>query len=210
MAFCNSCGASLAPGTKFCNNCGTAVAGAPVPAAASPGPGPPAPTGGNSTLKIVLIAVGAIVVIGVLCVATVGLIGYHFGRNVHVRHEGDHVTVDTPFGSVKANNDPALAARDLGVDIYPGAQIQKSGSASASFGNIHTIAANFESSDSLDKVCAFYKAKFPNAMTTRVDQNRCTIVTNDKQNVITINVQPNAAGTKIQIANVSKNVSSSN
>jgi hypothetical protein len=204
MAFCNSCGAPLAPGAQACAKCGAAVAGAPIPAAAVT----PAPATQTSALKVVLIVVSAIVVLGVLGLATVGLIGYHFAKNSRVHRDGDHVKVETPFGTVDANNDPAQVTRDLGVDIYPGAQVLKNGSASATFGDIHTVSANFESSDSIDKVCAFYKEKFPNATSTHDVRNHCTIVANDKQNMITINLHPSGDGTKIQITNVSKNVSS--
>ena len=58
-----------------------------------------------------------------------------------------------------------------------------------SFGIIHTVTANFESNDSIDKVCDFYKSKFPNAMANTSDQNHCTIVSNDQKNMITINVE---------------------
>jgi hypothetical protein len=205
MAFCNSCGAPLTPGAGVCAKCGAAVAGAPVSAAP---PTPPA-RGESSALKVVLIVVGAIVVLGILGIATVGLVGYHFAKNSRVHHDGDHIKVELPFGTVDANNNPTQVVRDLGVDIYPGAQVQKNGSASATFGDIHTVSAVFESSDSVDKVCAFYKDKFPNPTSSRDVRNHCTIVANDKGNVITINLHPSGDGTKIQITNVSKNLSSS-
>ena len=89
MAFCNACGATLTPGTKFCNKCG-----APVAAAAStPGvpsiapPVAPAPTGGSSALKVILIVVAVIVGFGILGVATVGIIGYHIAKRSHVLSE---------------------------------------------------------------------------------------------------------------------------
>jgi hypothetical protein len=210
MAFCNSCGATLAPGTKFCNKCGAAVAGAPIPASAAPAQGAPAPstTGGNSALKIVLIVVGALVVLGVLCLATIGLIGYHFVRQARVSQDGDHVKVETPFGSVDANKDPEQAARDIGVEIYPGAQVQNNGAASTTFAGIHTVAANFQSSDPVDKVCSFYKAKYPSAMASTSEENHCSIIFRDKQNMITINVHSSGDGTKIQISNITKNADS--
>lgn len=210
MAFCNSCGATLAPGTKFCNKCGTAVAGAPAAGVPAPGTSPVPPTGGSSALKVILIVVAVIVGIGILGIATVGIVGYHIAKGTHVRQEGDHVKVETPFGSVETSNDPEQAAHDLGIDIYPGAQVQKNGASSATFGGVHTVAANFESSDSLDKVCSFYKSKFPNSIVTSSDQNRCTIVSNDKQNMITINVESSGGTTKFQVTNVSKKVTSSN
>jgi len=203
MAFCNSCGATLNPGTKFCNKCGAVAGGPPAPTAATPPAA--APTGGSSALKIILIVVAVIVGIGILGVATVGIVGYRIAKSAHVRQEGGHVKVETPFGNVESSQDPAQAAKDLGVDVYPGAEVQKNGASSATFGAIHTVTANFESSDSVDKVCTFYKSRFPNAMATTSDQNRCTILSNDqKGNMVTINIEPNGDASKFQITNVSK------
>lgn len=203
MAFCNSCGNNLAPGTQFCNKCGAAVPGGPVPGA-STSAAAAAPTGGSSALKIILIVFAVIVALGVLGIATVSFVAYRVAKSSHVTHDGDHVKVETPFGRVETTNDPQQAARDLGVDIYPGAEVQKNGAASATFGGVHTTSANFQSTDPPDKVCDFYKSRYPNSMVTTGDQRRCTIVSNDKQNMITINVEENGDTTKLQITNVSK------
>lgn len=205
MAFCNSCGAPLTTGTKFCNKCGAAVTGGPVAAAR-----PPAPTGeGSSALKVIFIVFAVIAAIGVLGIATVSFVALRVARNTHVRHEGDQVKVETPFGNVETSKDADQAAKDLGIDIYPGAETQKEGASSAALGNIRTVTAAFESSDPLDKVCAFYRSKFPAAMSTTADRNHCTIVSNDKQNMVTINVESSGDKTKFQITNVSKKAASS-
>jgi len=212
MAFCNSCGATLNAGTKFCNKCGATVAAGPsAPVAASTAPAAPAPTGGGSSaLKIILIIIAIIVGLGILSVGAFSFFVYRVAKNAHVSQEGDHVKVDTPFGSVESSKDPAQAAKDLGIDVYPGAEVQKNGSASVTFGNMHTVTASFESSDSVDKVCTFYKSKFPGARVSSSDQNRCSIVSNDQTNMITINVEGNGDTTKFQIANISKKSASSN
>ena len=62
----------------------------------------------------------------------------------------------------------------------------------------------FESTDAPDKVCAFYKSKLPAAHVTTADQNRCTIVSNDRKNMITINIEANGDNSKIQIASVTR------
>lgn len=215
MAFCNSCGATLNSDAKFCNKCGTVITEAPAVNAAAIPAG--TPTGGSSALKIVLIVVAVIVVIGVLGIATLAVVGIHFARHMHVTHEGDHVKVETPFGNVETAKDPQQIANELGVEIYPGAVMQKNGAAVATFGGVHTASASFQTSDSSDKVCSFYKLKFPNATSTTSDPNHCTIVSNDKQNVVTINVEahvfkePNQADyTAIQISSVTKKSPSSN
>ena len=201
MAFCNSCGATLDSGTKFCNKCGSAVAPvAPIPGAT---PAPPT-TGGSSALKVILMVVAAIVAVGILGMVTVGIVGYRIAKSAHVTQQGEHVKVDTPFGSVETSKDPQQATKDLGIDIYPGAEVQKNGASSASFGNIRTVTALFESSDAPDKVCSFYKTKFPGAQVTTSEQTHCTIVSNDHKNMVTINIEASGDTTKIQITNVTR------
>lgn len=215
MAFCNSCGTSLDPGTRFCNKCGAAVlASTPVPNAASPAmAGSTVPVGtvpapaaqGGGALKVILIVVGVIVLLGILSVASVGFFAWRVARHAHVHQDGNNVKVDTPFGSVETTQDPDVAARNLGVDLYPGAEVQKNGSATASFGGVHTSTLNSESSDSVDKVASFYKAKFPNAMVSSSDSGRCTIISNENKTMITINIEARGDKTKIMISKVSRN-----
>jgi zinc-ribbon domain len=213
MAFCNSCGAAVNPGTKFCNKCGApqgaaanaapAPPVAPAPAAVA-APAPAAAAGGSSALKIILIVIAVIVGIGIIGVGTVSFFIYRVAKSSHVTQEGDHVKAETPFGSFETSKDPAQAAKDLGIDIYPGAEVQKNGTATASIGSIHTVTAIFESSDAPDKICSFYKAKFPAATVATSDERRCTIVANDQKDMLTINVEGNGDSTKLQFTRVSK------
>jgi hypothetical protein len=208
MAFCNSCGASLDPGIKFCNKCGAAASAPAAGSVATPAAAAPPATqsgGGSGVLKVILIVVGVFVILGVLAVSTVAFIGWRVARNMHVRQEGDHVKVETPFGSMETPQSPDDAARSVGVDLYPGAKAQKNGAATFTLGSIHTASATFESSDSVDQVSAFYKARFPNATVTTSDQDHCTIVTQDQKNMITVNIQADGGQTKIQITHVSHN-----
>jgi hypothetical protein len=207
MAFCNSCGANLTTGSKFCNNCGAAVTGTSA-ASAPPLPATPAAAPkNNSALKIILIVVAVIVCLGVVGVATVGFVAYRFAKDSHVTQQGDSVKVETPFGTMSAN-DPDQAVKDLGIDVYPGAEVQKDGASSATIAGIRTVKANFYSSDSFDKVCAFYREKFPRSNVNSSDQNHCTIVSNDSNNTITINVRADGDGSKFHIANVSRKAAS--
>ena len=221
MAFCNSCGAALTPGTRFCNKCGAAVlSSAQAPAVSSGAPSSsarptstataqPVPSQGGSALKVVLIVVGVIVLIGILGVASISFVAWRVARHTHVRQEGDNVRVETPFGTVESTKDPQQAARNLGVDLYPGAKVLKDGAASASFGGVHTVSVNMETDDSVDKVTAFYKSKFPNAMVSTSSTNESSIVSNDRKNVITINIRAEGDRTKISITNVSGKFGSS-
>lgn len=204
MAFCNSCGAQLTEGTRFCSKCGkpvsgvttgTATAGSPAAAAA--------PEGTSSALKTILIIIGAIVLIGIVGIATLAFIGLRVARHTRVMQHGDDVKVETPFGTAETSKDPEQVVKELGVDIYPGAEAQKEGASMATFGKVRTVSAAFQSSDSVEKVCAFYRSKFANATVNTSEQNRCTIVSNSPPNMITINVEPGGDGSKIQIASVS-------
>ena len=213
MAFCNKCGTAITQGTRFCNKCGAPIlasgfpSSTPAPSAPTPSSNPTPtqapPQGGSNALKTVLIVVGAVIVIGVIGLGALTFVGIHIARSR--RHdEGDRVKVETPFGTVESTKDPDQVAKNLGIDIYPGAEVQKDGASSAAFGNMRTVSANFESSDSVDKVCAFYKARFPNATVTTSEENHCTIVSTAPPNVTTINVESRGSGAKFQISTVAK------
>ena len=207
MAFCNSCGAALNAGTKFCNKCGAAVAASPVTPGVTSAPLPPAPPasqgGGSSALKIILIIIAIIVGLGILSVGAFSFFVYRVAKSAHVSQNGDNVKIETPFGNISAN-DPDQAIKELGVDVYPGAQVQKQGTASATLFGVHTVTANFESSDSVDKVCDFYKTKFPNANIKSSDQNQCSIVAGAQGNSTTVSIQSRGDGCRFQIVSVSK------
>ena len=216
MAFCNKCGTEITTGTRFCSKCGAPIlasgfqTGSPVQSAPAPSQSTnPVPLqapqqGGGNALKIVLIIVGVILVIAVLGLGALTFVGLRIAKHTHVKQEGEHVKVETPFGTVESTKDPDQAAKDLGIDIYPGAEVRKNGAASSTLGNLHTVNAEFESSDSADKVCTFYKSKFPNATVSTSDQSHCTIVSTAPPNVITINVDSEGDGSRFQISSVKK------
>lgn len=204
MAFCNSCGAQLADGTKFCSKCGASVSGVPAAAAQPIAPGPPPSQGSSSALKIILIIVGSIVLIGILGMVTCGIVIHRAIKSAKVSQKGDNVKVETPFGSMETNNDPQKVADELGVDIYPGAQVQKAGTAAVSFGSLHTVTAMFESNDAVDKVCDFYRSKFPGANVASSEQNQCSIVSGGPGNSTTISVQSSGDGSRFTIVKMSK------
>ena len=165
---------------------------------------PPPAQGNGNGLKIVLIVVGVILVIGVLGLGALTFVGLRIAKHTRVKQEGDHVKVETPFGTVESTKDPEQAAKDLGIEIYPGAEVRQNGAASATLGNLHTVSAEFDSSDSVDKVCSFYKSKFPNATVSSSDENHCTIVSSLPPNGITINVEPSGGGSRFQVSSVMK------
>jgi uncharacterized OB-fold protein len=211
MAFCNSCGTSIVPGTRFCSKCGAPILASTLPpagavASAPSSSVPPAgTTQGGGALKAILIVVGVVVLLGVLGMVSIGVFAWRVAHHAHVRQDGNNVKVETPFGSVETSKDPDEVARNLGVELYPGAEVLKNGANSATFGGIHTVSLNSESTDSVDTVASFYKPKFPNAMVTTSDAGRCTIISNDHRNMVTINIEAEGGKTKIRITSVTHN-----
>ncbi|HUO14109.1 MAG TPA: zinc ribbon domain-containing protein [Verrucomicrobiae bacterium] len=201
MAFCNSCGATLNEGAKFCNQCGAPIGGAP-PTAAQPAPASPPASGGG--LKVVLIVIAVIVALGVVGIGAVSFIAYHAVKHAHVTQNGDDVKVETPFGRFETSKDPDEVVKNLGIDIYPGAQVKKDNAAIATVGSIRTVTASFSTEDSPDQVCSFYKSKFPKATVSSSNEDGCTIVNNDQKNATTISVEHGGSTTTFQIASVNK------
>jgi hypothetical protein len=201
LAFCNSCGATLDPSTKFCAKCGAAVVpGAMATGAAVPHPVPPQ---GRSGLKTLLIVVAVLIGLGIVGVAAATFVGLNIARRTHVQTNGQNVRVETPFGTVESSKDPGTAARNLGVEIYPKAQPVGNNAAAVSMGKMKTVNAEFEVSDSADKVFEFYKAKFPRATVTSADGGHYTIVASGDGAVVTINIDSDGDHCRFQITNVS-------
>jgi hypothetical protein len=89
------------------------------------------------------------------------------GCRIHVDKDSNgeekNVQIDTPFGGIHVNTDQTTAA-DLGLPVYPGAQIvkndnDKSADVHMGFGEweLRVKVVKYSSADSQDKVVAFYK-----------------------------------------------------
>ena len=122
MPFCTSCGANVEASTAFCTKCGAAMTGAASPsatAATAPAAGAAPPKKGTSVVKIILTIVGVFFLLGVTVVGVLIYGAYRVAESVEQgAKEG---RVETPFGTVDTSKDPADAAKDIGVEIYPGA-----------------------------------------------------------------------------------------
>jgi hypothetical protein len=119
-------------------------------------PGVP-PKSGMSATKVILIVVGVFLVLGVMVVGLLGVAGYYFVKSAHKDANGQ-TTLDSPFGSIKTLPSDQITEQDLGIAIYPGAIPEKFGSI-AKMSSITVLSAHFRTTDSADKVIAFYKDK---------------------------------------------------
>ncbi len=199
MAFCTTCGAPMENSARFCTKCGTSTAGP----SASPAPAPPAPivrqATGRNALSIALIVLVVVVALGLL--ATIGTVFAlkKMARRVRVEAGPNSAVVTTPFGSVTAD-DPVQVARQLGVDVYPGARGLK-GSAAVAFAGMKVAAAKFESDAAPERVMEFYQKRYPKAEIRIVGADN-SMVFSGNQGMITIKVHARGNGSLIEIARV--------
>ena len=198
MAFCNACGATVEPGAKFCPKCGAAV---PAAAVAST----PATPAQSNAVKVILIVVAIVVGLFILGIGTATFIGWRIARHTRVEQDRGKVRVETPFGTVESTDDSDEAARNLGIDVYPGARALKGNAANVTMGSMHTVAAEFETDDPPERVAEFYKKKLPHANIAVSDAKHYTIISRDKKNMFTINIEPQEDKTLIHVANISGN-----
>ena len=114
----------------------------------------------NSTRSAMLNAGG---IIACLLLAA-GIAGCRVQVDKGANGEDKKVQVDTPFGGIHVNTDQTTAA-DLGLPVYPGAEIakdkdnDKSADIHMGFGEweLRVKVVNYSTPDSQDKVVAFYK-----------------------------------------------------
>jgi hypothetical protein len=103
-----------------------------------------------------------------ILIASLAVVTAIAGCRVHVdkgaNGEDKTVQVDTPFGGVHVNTDQ-ISAADLGLPVYPGAEIvkdsdhDKSADVNMGFGEwqLRVRAVNYATSDPPEKVTEFYK-----------------------------------------------------
>jgi hypothetical protein len=93
----------------------------------------------------------------------------------------------------------------LGVPVYPGAKVGKQGSVQATTAKGSTLAAEFETDDSFDKVYAYYKSQLPSdaekLKTTSGDKSMCMFSTKvDNDQVMVELTTGDSGGTNVIIS----------
>ncbi len=118
----------------------------------------------NSNRNAILSARGAAAGLVACVVLAAGIAGCRVQVDKGANGEDKKVQVDTPFGGIHVNTDQTSAA-DLGLPVYPGANIakdkdnDKSADIHMGFGEweLRVKVVNYSTPDSQDKVVAFYK-----------------------------------------------------
>ena len=160
------------------------------------------PRSGNSAVKIILIVVGVFVGLGILITCILTFTVWRVTRGIHVDNHGDKVTVETPAGTISADQTETYSADELGAEIYPGAA-SGHGSMKMNLGEGAMTTGVFTTSDSKEKVLEFYKGKYGSDVGT-IDTPDAAIITlkkSDKESVmITISSKNSENDGKTQIA----------
>jgi hypothetical protein len=123
-----------------------------------------------------------VLTLGLLGLTVLVAIGLHVAHNVRVTDSAtrDETTVETPFGSLHVRENDSLDPQHMGVPIYPGAVRERHSRKHASlrfdFGDVHKAfalsAAEYRTSDSVDRVTDFYRDQLPHWLISQKDDGR--------------------------------------
>jgi hypothetical protein len=163
---------------------------------------PPPVNSGNTVVKIVLIVVGVFVLLGVIAAGVIGFGAYKLSKTIQ-RDNNGNVSISTPDGTITTGKTANVSATDLGVDPYPGAEVSGQGSMNMKTPNGSMVTAGFTSTDSPDKIVAFYKDKL-GAQASLVQSRTGTVISNgeDEKNKVMITITPQGSSSKIVIIHI--------
>ena len=177
-------------------------------------PAPPRPPGSYSHIVIIAVLLLALIVLAGGIAVWVGLRFLSDAVHVQVNHAGDgkkEVSIKTPLGSLQVN--PDVNETSLGLPIYPGAtRIKEHDSATVSIdiadeAKVRIFAGKFETSDSFEKVRAFYHDRLGDQVTKYKEKNEegKTVfeIKHDKQEKV-VALKPNGDRTVIELVRVSE------
>jgi len=137
---------------------------------------PQPPRSGSNIVAIALLVLALIVLVSGIAVWT-GLRFLSHNLRMQVEERGGRnkeVSINTPVGSIEVHHD--VNQDNLGLPIYPGAtRVKDKDSAAVNLGfggeqSVQILAAKFETSDSLERVKAFYKEHLGSEVTKFTDQ----------------------------------------
>jgi hypothetical protein len=165
---------------------------------------PPPASSSNTVLKIVLIVVGIFVLLGVIAASVVGFGVYRLSKAVHKNSNGD-VSISTAEGTITTGRSANVSAADLGTALYPGASSRNDGSMNMKTPNGSMVTSVFTSSDSSDKIVAFYKEKLGDQASIVQTGNGTVLSTGEKdKDSVMVTVTPQDGGSNIVIIHVTE------
>jgi len=137
---------------------------------------PQPPRSGSNIVAIALLVLALIVLVSGVAVWTgLRFLSHNLRMQVADREGGNkEVSINTPVGSIEVHHD--VNQDSLGLPIYPGATpVKDKDSASVNLGfggeaSVQVLVAKFETSDSLERVRAFYKEHLGSEVTKLTDQ----------------------------------------
>ncbi len=111
--------------------------------------------------------------LGAACAVLIVLglvVGLYFAHHLRVKEEGNRVAISTPAGEITVRHDEQ--ANPTGLPVYPGATAVKAGATvdiepAEEEEAAHIAAASYFTSDSLEKVQAWYMARLGPEFTLR-------------------------------------------
>lgn len=189
-AFCTKCGAKMAPAASV----GGGTAAAPAPEKKS-----------GSALKIILIVLGVILVIGMGAVVAGGLFVRHLVKSsVSTDASGNVTSVNIGGNKIQALKDSALVAREMGVEVFPGATPEDNAASSITLNGVSTTHAQFTTTASMDEVFDFYKTKYPDAQMIDQPESKILMRGSEDKELLTINVTTQDEKTLLHITRITK------
>jgi hypothetical protein len=127
-------------------------------------PLPPQPPRNSSPVVVIVLLVLALIIVVAGLAVWVGLHFISHAVHVQVAQSGNgqkEVSIKTPLGSLEVH--PEVSEASLGLPIYPGAtRVKEHDSATVNIhiadeAQVRVLAAKFETTDSYEKVRAFYR-----------------------------------------------------
>jgi hypothetical protein len=150
---------------------------------------PPPASSSNTVLKIVLIVIGVFVLFGVIAAGVIGFGVYKMSKSVQIT----------------TGQSANMSAAELGTAVYPGALSTNDGSMNMKLPNGSMVTSVFTSTDSSDKVIAFYKEKLGDQATVVQTSNGTMLSAGEKdKNSVMITVTPEGSSSKIVIIHVTE------
>jgi len=170
-------------------------------------PAPPQPPQSGSNIVAIVLLVLALVVLvsGIAVWAGLRFLSHNLHLRVDERGGGQKdVSINTPVGSIEVHH--GVNEDSLGLPLYPGAtRVPDKDSATVNLGfggeaSMQVRAAKFETSDSLERVKAFYKERLGGEVSKFTEEGASgkatfEIKTGDQEKIVVLE----GAGSKTQI-----------